>query len=178
MNAAAPAFAHRIATQLDALCAEHGLARPHLEWSRRMRRMLGRARYEPASIRLSVWLDEAQAAATLRHELAHIAVGLGSAARREGPHGAAWRAWATRLGVEARAHAPRPPAHAPARQHPPRAWGLECASCGARFLRRRVLRGLYHRGCGPRRGLLGRVMRDTVDLVRTWADERPAEGAA
>ena len=177
MSAAAPEFADRISALLEALCAEHGVAQPRLEWSRRMRRMLGRAVYRPPTIRLSAWLDEEQAEATVRHELAHIALGLGRATRREGPHGAAWRAWADRLGTEARAQAARPPSQAPERA-PPRAWGLECAACGARFLRRRVLQGLYHRDCGPRRGLLNRAIHDSADLVRAWAADRPAERTA
>ncbi len=137
--------------------------------------MLGRALYDPPTVRLSAWLDEAQAQDTLRHELAHVAVGHGRRARREGPHGATWREWAARLGAAPRAQASGPPAHAPERASGAQAWGLVCAACGERFVRRRVLRGLYHRECGPRGGRLERALRDSVEVVRAWAARRPAE---
>ena len=164
---------------LDALCAEHGLPTPRIEWSLRMRRMLGRAGAHPPTLRLSAWLDEAQAVDTMRHELAHLAAGISRPGRRrERPHGARWRAWALRLGAQVRAQAAYPPANAPAPNALAQGWGLECAKCGQRFARRKVLHGLYHKDCGPRAGKLLRVLRDTVERVGSWVEARPAEPAA
>ena len=152
---------------LDLLCAQHGIAPvPALEWSKRMRRILGRAVVRENRIRLSAWLDEGQAAGTLRHELAHIAVG--TSGRRQ-PHGPRWRAWAARLGAEPRASARTEPAHAPPRAINRRHVGLECGSCGTRFVRQRVLRGLYCAACGPRKGTLVRTAEGDRDAMRAWA---------
>ena len=163
-----PSYAARVAALLDCLCAEHGLARPRLEWSERMRRSLGRAFSRPPAIRLSAWLDEEQADATLRHELAHIAVYARAGKRRlETPHGPLWCEWSERLGAGVRATAPTPPANAAPRSAS--ATGLVCGGCGRRFVRRRVVRGLFHGDCGPRRGRLRRVLRgDQAEVVR-WA---------
>ena len=155
---------------LEALCAEHGIAPvPALEWSTRMRRVLGRAFVRENRIRLSAWLDERQAVDTLRHELAHIAVGRS----RRRPHGPRWRAWAARLGVEPRAAAKAEPAHAPPRSPGRRHVGLECRSCGARFVRQRVLRGLYCVACGPRKGALVRAAEGDREAMRAWQGRGP-----
>ncbi len=165
-----PPYAGEIEQLLADLCREHGLAMPALEWSTRMRRMLGRTSYDPPVIRLSAWLEEGQARETLRHELAHLGVHVSTrkGSRREPPHGAAWRGWVRRLGAKPRALAKSPPAFAPQRSGA-RATGLECAGCGARFVRSRVGRGLYHSDCGPRRGALRIVVRDEAEAVRRWA---------
>jgi predicted SprT family Zn-dependent metalloprotease len=158
-------------SRLERLCEEHGIAPvPRLEWSKRMRRMLGRAYVDRGMIRLSAWLSETQAMDTLRHELAHIAVGK---TRRHGPHGPAWQEWAVRLGVEPRASARAAPEDAPSRRKGRRYWGLECPGCGLRLARARVLPGLYHRDCGPRKGRLARVLRDSRARVLAWCG--PAE---
>ena len=146
---------------LKTLCAEHDIAPvPRLEWSARMRRTLGRAYVGRGLIRLSAWLDDDQAHDTLRHELAHIAVGRSSHA----PHGLVWQKWANQLGARVRARADRPPAHAPNRSNPGRYSGLECPNCGRRFVRSRVLRNLYCRACGPRSGTLLRIRRGDYGL--------------
>ncbi len=160
-----------VAGLLESLCAQHGIAKvPALEWSRRMRRTLGRAYVRQNLVRLSAWLDATQAENTLRHELAHIAVG---ASRRRKPHGPDWQDWAVRLGIEPRATAHLAPANVPAqaleRRSNGRRWGLECANCGLRLVRTRVIRGLYHRDCGPRKGKLVKVLRATRDEVVAWA---------
>ncbi|MCI0779630.1 MAG: SprT-like domain-containing protein, partial [Chloroflexi bacterium] len=156
---------------LETRCAEHGITPvPALEWSTRMRRVLGRAYVQENRIRLSAWLDERQAADTLRHELAHIAVGRS----RRRPHGPRWRAWAARLGAEPRAAAKAEPAHAPPRSPGHRHVGLECANCGTRFVRQRVLRGLYCAACGPRKGTLVRAAGGDREAMRTWAGHSPA----
>ncbi|MEE8517489.1 MAG: SprT-like domain-containing protein [Dehalococcoidia bacterium] len=172
-QASAPPATTRQATKklLVALCQEHGIAPvPALEWSKRMRHTLGRAFMRDGLIRLSAWLDEQQAENTLRHELAHIAVGAG---RRIQPHGTHWRAWAERLGAEPRAAARRAPANAPPSSDSRLHWGLECPSCGIRLVRFRVLRGLYHRGCGPNKGKLVRALRGPHHQVLAWAGSQP-----
>jgi predicted SprT family Zn-dependent metalloprotease len=150
---------------LEALCIAHSIEKPPLlEWSTRMRRILGRAFPAEHRIRLSAWLDAAQAYDTLRHELAHIAAGV----QRGTPHGRRWQEWAVRLGVEPRATARAGPSNAPQRTDNRRFWGLECWGCGVRFARMRVLKGLYHRDCGPRRGKLKQVIRDQRAAVLAW----------
>ena len=153
---------------LAALCEEHGITpQPALEWSRRLRRVLGKAYYDRRLIRLSEWLDHQQAQATLRHELAHIAVGRG---RR--PHGARWKAWAEKLGADPRATAHSGPALAPeSALNGRRCSGLECPGCGLRFVRFRVLPGLYCRACGPKHGMLSRAVRGSYSEVVAWAKE-------
>jgi predicted SprT family Zn-dependent metalloprotease len=154
---------------LEELCQEHGITPvPKLEWSKRMRRTLGRAFMRQGVIRLSAWLDEQQAESTLRHELAHIAVGHG---RRIQPHGPQWRVWAVRLGVEPRASARKVPAKAPAPNDSRMHWGLECPNCGIRLVRFRVLQGLYHRGCGPQKGELVAALRGPHNQVLVWAGD-------
>lgn len=164
-----PLFGPRIITLLEVLCNEHNLPIPRVEWSPRMRRMLGRAVATPPTIRLSAWLSETQAADTLRHELAHFAAGMHRFGRRdEGPHGQTWRNWAARLGARPSAYAPTPPANVPASSIEDYVWGLECPSCGVRFIRRRVLGGIYHKDCGPAPGKLRRAFRDSTDRVAEW----------
>ncbi len=151
---------------LAALCEEHGISpQPALEWSQRLRRVLGKA-YGRRLIRLSAWLDHEQAQATLRHELAHVAAMGG---RR--PHGARWKAWAVKLGTDPRATAHSGPSLAPESSPRRMASGLECPGCGLRFVRFRVLRGLYCRACGPRRGMLARAVRGPHAEVVAWAKE-------
>ena len=151
---------------LAALCEEHGISpEPALEWSRRLRRVLGKAYHDRRLIRLSAWLDHGQAQATLRHELAHVAVGRG---RR--PHGPRWQAWAVKLGADPRATAHTGPALAPeSTLDGRRCTGLECPGCGIRIVRFRVLRGLYCRACGPKRGMLSRAVRGPYAKVAAWA---------
>ncbi|MEX2431625.1 MAG: SprT-like domain-containing protein [Dehalococcoidia bacterium] len=159
---------------LVSLCAEHGIAPvPSLEWSARMRRVLGRAYAQLNLIRLSVWLDDQQAHDTLRHELAHIAAvdGVGSKSRREAPHGPRWREWAVRLGTNPRATSHIAPVNAPERPDRRRYWGIECPGCGYRLVRIRVLPGLYHRDCGPRNGVMRKVMRGGREPVTEWVRE-------
>ena len=164
--AAAPPAETReaVATLLADLCADHSILVPKLEWSTRMRRMLGRAYMDSGTIRLSSWLEHNQALDTLRHELAHIAVGKG----RHAPHGPKWREWAVRLGVEPRATARKPPANAESLPSRRRYSGLECGNCGARFARSRVIRSLYHKDCGPRQGKLLRVLQGDQQKVFDW----------
>ena len=170
-QATSGAIRHSTEALLQRLCTEHGIAPvPKLEWSVRMRRLLGRAYVDRGLVRLSAWLSGEQAAATLRHELAHIAVGRG---RRQLPHGPRWREWAARLGVEPRATARAAPAGAPPRPDTRRYWGLECPGCGVRFARMRVLPGLYHKDCGPAKGALVQVLRDSRDQIAAWAAAWP-----
>lgn len=151
---------------LDDLCARHEIAPvPRLEWSRRMTSTLGRAFPAQGVIRLSAWLSDAQTEDTLRHELAHIAVTRDS---RHRPHGAAWRRWAALLGADTRSSAPSPPERAPQESSDAPYWGLECPRCGIRLSRRRVLPGLYHCGCGPRRGKLKKALRASRGDVLAW----------
>ena len=151
---------------LDDLCTRHSIAPvPRLEWSRRMTATLGRAFPGQDLIRLSAWLSDAQTQDTLRHELAHIAAARDSRGR---PHGPAWRRWAALLGADTRSSAPSPPERAPQESPATPYWGLECPRCGVRLSRRRVLPGLYHRGCGPRRGKLKKVLRTSHSEVLAW----------
>ncbi len=148
------------------LSAEHRIApAPRLEWSTRMRSLLGRAYFDRRLIRLSAWLNHDQAHETLRHELAHIAVG----PARRSPHGARWREWAVRLGANPRATSERAPEHAPDRLASRRYTGLECPGCKTRFVRARVLAGLYCRACGPRKGMLVKQVRGGRTAVAEWA---------
>ena len=163
-----------VAALLAELCAQHGISPvPRLEWSTRMRRMLGRAYVDHRMIRLSAWLADGQALHTLRHELAHIAVGSG----RQAPHGPKWREWAVRLGVEPRATSHLAPANSQQRADNRRYTGLECGNCGVRLARARVLRGLYHRDCGPREGKLRRVVRGGREQVFNWVAARKSGDA-
>ena len=156
------------------LCAEHGITpAPRLEWSKRMRRLLGRAYVHRRLIRLSAWLDDHQAHATLRHELAHIVVG----PSRRRPHGAQWRAWAVRLGADARATSHRPPALASERPDTRRYTALECPGCGLRLVRQRVLHGLYCKACGPRRGMLVRAGQGARAAMIAWVTGRTIEAS-
>jgi predicted SprT family Zn-dependent metalloprotease len=160
-----------VAHLLETLCAEHKLSPvPTLEWSSRMRRLLGRAYLDRNLIRLSAWLDEQQAHDTLRHELAHIAA---KGRSRSRPHGPRWREWAVRLGVEPRAIARAAPTLAPPPLSNRRYWGLACKGCETRFVRSRVQRGLYHTDCGPRKGKLVRVIRDSYEAVTAWEKGTP-----
>ena len=151
------------------LCAEHSIRVPKLEWSTRMRRVLGRAYMDSRIIRLSAWLAPEQALDTLRHELAHIAVGKG----RHAPHGPRWQDWAVKLGVEPRATARKPPANAESLPTRRRYSGLECNNCGIRFARARVIRGLYHKDCGARRGKLVRVLQGDREQIFNWVAAQP-----
>ena len=165
MSAAPPVeIRQAVAALLTDLCAKHAIPTPKLEWSTRMRRMLGRAYINNGMIRLSAWLAHEQALDTLRHELAHIAVGRG----HHSPHGPKWQEWAVRLGVEPRATARKPPANADALPNRRGYTGLECRNCGARFARARVIRGLYHRYCGARDGTLLRIVRGDRKQVLNW----------
>ena len=140
---------------------------PRLEWSGRMRRLLGRAYLDRNLIRLSIWLDGEQAMETLRHELAHIAAG-----RVRQPHGDKWKRWAERLGANPRATSHRAPEFAPPPSPDRRAVGLECPGCGLRIVRLRAQRNLYCRACGPKRGMLSPAARGPMALVREWAEEK------
>ena len=149
------------------LSEEHRIApAPRLEWSTRMRSLLGRAYVDRRLIRLSAWLDHDQAHETLRHELAHIAVG----PARRSPHGARWREWAVRLGANPRATSERAPKHAPDRLANRRYTGLECPGCKTRFVRARVLAGLYCRACGHRKGMLVKQVTGDRTTVSEWAE--------
>ena len=150
---------------LAELTAAQRIKPPRVEWSTRMRSLLGRAFVRRNLIRLSAWLDHEQALETLRHELAHIAVGMA----KEGPHGPKWRAWAVKLGANPRATSHRPPEHAPDRTANRRYTGLECPGCGLRFVRARVLSGLYCRACGPREGMLAKRVSGSRAAVAEWA---------
>ena len=150
------------------LAAKHRIAPPpRLEWSGRMRRLLGRAYLDRNLIRLSIWLDAEQAMETLRHELAHIAAG-----RVRQPHGDKWKRWAERLGADPRATSHRAPEFAPPPSPDRRAVGLECPGCGLRIVRLRAQRNLYCRACGAKRGRLFLAMRGPMASIREWAAER------
>lgn len=150
---------------LGALAAKHRIApAPRLEWSGRMRRLLGKAYVDRNLIRLSIWLDDGQAHETLRHELAHIAAG-----RVRQPHGDKWKRWAERLGANPRATSHRAPEFAPPPSGDRRAAGLECPGCGLRFVRLRAQRNLHCRTCGPKRGKIFLAVRGPLPAVREWA---------
>lgn len=150
---------------LGALAAKHRIApAPRLEWSGRMRRLLGKAYVDRNLIRLSTWLDDGQAHETLRHELAHIAAG-----RVRQPHGDKWKRWAERLGANPRATSHRAPEFAPPPSGDRRAAGLECPGCGLRFVRLRAQRNLHCRMCGPKRGKIFLAVRGPLPAVREWA---------
>ena len=153
-----------VALLLRSLCAEYDIPIPELEWSGRMRRILGKAYMDVRLIRLSSWLAHDQALETLRHELAHIAVGKGSRT----PHGPMWKEWAVRLGAEPRAIARNPPAHADSLPSHRVYFALECNQCGVRFARARVSQGLYHKHCGAHFGKLGEVFRGNRNQVLAW----------
>jgi predicted SprT family Zn-dependent metalloprotease len=167
---ASPELRAAVGALLVSLAAAHDIKPiPKLEWSTRMRRLLGRAYPTEHLIRLSAWLDDTQAHDTLRHELAHIAAGV----QRGAPHGKRWQDWAVRLGVEPRATARAAPSNAPEHTDNRRFWGLECAACGLRFARMRIVNGLYHRDCGPRRGKLIRATRDHRPAIMEWIASGP-----
>lgn len=150
---------------LRELAEKHRIApAPRLEWSGRMRRLLGKAYVDRNLIRLSLWLDDEQAHETLRHELAHIAAG-----RVRQPHGDKWKQWAERLGANPRATSHRAPEFAPQPSGDRRAAGLECPGCGLRFVRLRAQRNLYCRKCGLKRGKIFLAVRGPLPAVREWA---------
>ena len=144
------------------LCAEHGITpAPRLEWSKRMRRLLGRAYVHRRLIRLSAWLDDHQAHATLRHELAHIVVG-------PSPPPPARSAMA-RLGRQARsrrAHHVAPPAGARLRApghavlHGPRMPRLRLAPGASARPARLVLQSVRASSGDARESGAGRSRRD------------------
>ena len=136
---------------------------PRLEWSSRMRRLLGQAYLERNLIRLSSWLDDEQAHETLRHELAHIAAG-----PIRPPHGDKWKRWAKQLGANPRATSHRAPEFAPQTVNR-RAAGLQCPGCGLRFVRLRARRNLYCSACGSARGRLYLAVRGPLSAVQAWA---------
>ena len=147
------------------LAEKHRIApAPRLEWSGRMRRLLGKAYLDRNLIRLSLWLDDEQAHETLRHELAHIAAG-----RVRQPHGDKWKRWAERLGANPRATSHRAPEFAPPPSGDRRAAGLECPGCGLRIVRLRAQRNLYCRACGLKRGKIFVAVRGPLPAVREWA---------
>jgi len=155
---------------LNDLCIEHDITpKPTLEWSTRMVFSLGHAYPKLNLIRLSSWLSAEQCGDTLRHELAHIALGAAGLRR---PHGKVWREWATRLGAEPRATSRKPPESAPQRRRNIRYWGLECPKCGVRIMRNRIFDGLYHLPCGLRRGRLVKVLQNGKDVVTEWIEAR------
>ncbi|MBM3940926.1 MAG: hypothetical protein FJ318_08605 [SAR202 cluster bacterium] len=192
-----PHVREAIAALSRMLCAEHRIEpEPRIEWSTRMRNMLGKAYGRENLIRLSAWLNEEQSADTLRHELAHIAVwheehqarrDARVASRMPGapanvhvvdvrahgrfddaPHGDNWKRWAERLGAVPKATSKAPPLLAPQREPKGMRHGLECPNCGMRLVRARLARGLYHTACGPQRGMLRRVLHDTAANVIAW----------
>ena len=148
------------------LCDRYGFNPvPKLQWSTRMVKTLGMAFPTKNIIRLSAWLNPEQAESTLRHELAHIATGKSDARH---PHGPQWKKWAIELGAPPVRASSQGPANAPARNATHSLWGLECPKCGLRLARKRVKKGLYHRGCGPRAGSLIRSVRGTAERVYSW----------
>ena len=130
-----------------------------------MVKTLGLAYPKRNVIRLSAWLDKAQAHSTLRHELAHIAAAKDGAKR---PHGAQWRKWAVDLGSPPVRASQYGPENAPARGSTHSVWGLECPNCGLRLARQRVKKGLYHRDCGPKAGRLVRSLKASAERVYAW----------
>lgn len=154
---------------LNRLCAKHSIDPiPSIQWSTRMSKTLGRAFPRDRKITLSSWLDFNQAMNTVRHELAHIAVGYPS---NEAPHGPKWREWAVCLGAEPRAASLLPPTRGPDPRMRKLYWGLKCLSCGSRFLRAQVKPGLYHRECGMSNGRLTRNIHDVHPIVSAWVRE-------
>jgi predicted SprT family Zn-dependent metalloprotease len=151
---------------LQALCIQHDIYPiPLVQWSVRMKKTLGRAYPQQRMIRLSTWLDFSQAMNTLRHELAHIAIGYSTG---DLPHGDNWRRWAVRLGAEPRASSLFPPTYSGRGGTGNVYWGLKCLGCGSRFLRARVKPGLYHRTCGPSDGRLERMIHGIPAAVIAW----------
>ena len=159
-------FAKDLEILLIKLCEEHDISPvPNLTWSKRMKKTLGLAYIGRNSIKLSSWLNKEQAQSTLRHELAHIATGT---TRNHRPHGPKWRQWAAALGAPLARSSAQGPANAPHKTGSSVAWGLECPNCGLRVARMRVRKGLYHRGCGSKKGRLVQMVKASSDRVDAW----------
>ena len=159
-------FAKELENLLVTLCGEHNINPvPKLIWSKRMKKTLGLAYIKRNSIKLSSWLNEEQARSTLRHELAHIATG---SIRNHRPHGAKWKQWAVALGAPPARSAVHGPANVPPKTVFLVTWGLECPKCGLRVARMRVRNGLYHRGCGSKKGRLVQMVKASSDRVDAW----------
>jgi len=151
---------------LHDLCIEHRISpMPRLEWSARMIRSLGRAYPSLNLIRLSAWLSPQQADDTIRHELAHIAMG---SRGKKAPHGLDWRAWAQKMGAKPKATSLNPPEFAPQSIRKIPYWGLVCSNCGTRAMRARYLQNLYHVPCGPKRGKMTKIFRQGREDVAKW----------
>lgn len=161
----------RAAQLLRELCIEHRISPvPRLEWSARMVRSLGRAYPSSNLIRLSTWLSAQQVDDTVRHELAHIAMG---SRNRKTPHGLDWRTWAQKIGAVPKATSLSPPKFAPKATRKIFYWGLTCSNCGVRAMRARNLQNLYHVPCGPKRGKMAKVFRQGREEVAKWMTAKP-----
>lgn len=106
------------------------LDRVRFEWNRNMTRAAGNAR-RSGLIRLSIkiWTaddnDEAEFLNTVRHEIAHVIVGLGHG------HDEVWREMALRLGCNGKQFHDLA---VPERQRPKREHPWPCARCGEEML--------------------------------------------
>ncbi|MBO39559.1 MAG: hypothetical protein CMM75_10345 [Rhodospirillaceae bacterium] len=153
---------------LKSLCEQNEISPvPHIEWSSRLKRVLGKAYKTGRIIRLSSWLSEDQAEETLRHELAHIVIE-GKPSR---PHGSEWKNWAKKLGAKPRATSASPPKYAPRQKNSRIYKGLECPSCKIRFIRFILRNQLYCRACGPRKGGLIQTVSGTHFELTNWASK-------
>lgn len=116
---------------------DNGLDDWHARVNPRLRSTLGRCRYTPKWIELSVPFIEANDADVVEqvilHEIAHAIVGWGHG------HGRLWKAKARELGV-------RNPASCTEAKVPPR-WVGHCPACDRRFERQRLVKRRL--SCGP-----------------------------
>ncbi len=156
---------NRIDELLITLCMEYQiLPMPVVEWSTRFKRVLGKAYLNERKIKLSAWLSLEQAEETLRHELAHIALGNNS----QNPHGLKWKQWAGYLGARPRATSASLPANIDFSNSTKIYKGLECPNCNLRFIRLIVKPRIYCKRCGPKKGMLLHRISATRSHLINW----------
>ena len=150
------------------LCLQHQISPvPKVEWSKRLKKVLGKANINTRTIKLSSWLNFDQADETLRHELAHIAL----SRNLPKPHGPEWKQMALQLGAKPRATSPSPPANVHFSKSVKILKGLECPSGSVRLTRHVVKHRLYCKACGPKNGILIKKISGTHHELMNWLME-------